>query len=487
MTENKGAEKGHLMDLVKVLVSLIEEKDLFLKGHSERVGALCASFSGKIGLSEEEVENHYLAGLLHDLGMIHMPLEVIHKKGALTREERLLVMKHPLVAEKILSKNKLLMSILPIVRHHHEAFDGSGYPDGLKGEDIPLGSRILKIVDSYDAMISMRPHRKGMGPKEALEVIGGGKGKDFDAHLAREFVAFVHASSGLGGTEGKGRKKERLKEAVSEIVQEFKEGKIQLPHLPRIVHEIQKVAYNPASTVDDLAEVVERDAVISLKLISLGNSSWYRRLEQVYSVKRAIPRLGFRETQGIIIAIAYRDLYEAKGIEYRVLMENLWMHCLASAFAAKAIGEKIGFEDVDKLFLMGLIHDIGKMPLLRVLSERGGDGVGFDLSDVLRVIKKVYPLVSEETLNRWNFGEDFIRVARLQGLTTFNAGTELPVLVANLASNLACHIGYGDGIDNEGDDLTDLESAKRLGLDIDTLEATGKDVGEIVRHSARFF
>ena len=487
MTEAASTKDNHLMDLVRVLVSLIEEKDIFLKGHSERVASTCASFSRKLGLSEEEIEKHYLAGLLHDLGMIHMPLEIIHKEGELAREERRLIKQHPLIAEKILGKNKMLMSILPIVRHHHEAFDGTGYPDGLKGEDIPLGSRILRLADSYDALISTRPHRPGMNSKKAMAHIEKKKGKEFDEILAGEFLAFLRSLSGLTETGRKKQERERLRKTVLDIVQEFKEGKIQLPHLPRIVHEIQKVAYNPASTVEDLARVIERDAVISLKLISLANSSWYRRLERIYSVQRAIPLLGFRETQGIIIAIAYRDLYEAESVEYRVLMENLWMHCLASAFAAKAIGQKIEFEDVDKLFLMGLVHDIGKVPLLKVLSERGQEGKAFNVADVLLVIKKVYPVVSDETLKRWKFGEEFIRVARLQGLTTFNESTEPSVLAVNLASNLACHIGYGDGIDNEEMHLQDLESVKWLGFDSDTLEAMEKEVGEIVRQSAHYF
>lgn len=487
MTEAANTNKDQLMDLVRVLVSLIEEKDIFLKGHSERVASTCASFSRKLGLSEEEIEKHYLAGLLHDLGMIHMPLEIIYKEGDLAREERRLINQHPVIAEKILGKNKMLMPILPIVRHHHEAFDGTGYPDGLKGEDIPLGSRLLRLADTYDALIWTRPHRPGMNPKKATAYIERKKGEEFDEGLAGEFLAFVRSLSGLTETARKKQEREDLRKTVLEIVQEFKEGKIELPHLPRIVYEIRKVAYDPASTVEDLVRVIERDAVISLKLISLANSSWYRRLERIYSVQRAIPLLGFRETQGIIVAIAYRDLYEAEGVEYRVLMENLWMHCLASAFAAKMIGERIDFEDSDKLFLMGLVHDIGKVPLLKVLSERGQKASAFNVADVLLVVKKVYPVVSEETLKRWKFGEEFIRVARLQGLTTFSESTEASVLAVNLANNLACHMGYGDGIDNEEVDLHDLESAERLGFDHDTLEAMEKEVCEIVQQSAHFF
>ncbi|MFZ7111511.1 MAG: HDOD domain-containing protein [Desulfatiglandales bacterium] len=284
----------------------------------------------------------------------------------------------------------------------------------------------------------------------------------------------------------KGKNTDKIKAFVLGIFHEFKEGRIPLPHLPRIVQEIQKVAHSPFSSVDDLAKVIERDAVISLKLIALANSAMYQRLEKICSVRRAFPLLGFRETHGIIIAIAYKDLYNVRSIEYRVLMENLWLHCLASAYAAKAIGEKIR-EDVDKLFLMGLLHDIGKVPILRELSERAMETRAFDLQDVLKMVRTVYPAVSVEILKLWDFPQDFVRMARYQGGPSFDRRTEAPVLVANLASNLASYVGYGDGIDDDHIDIEDLESASLLGLQDDTLEETAREVGEIVRNTAHFF
>ena len=196
--------------------------------------------------------------------------------------------------------------------------------------------------------------------------------------------------------------------------------------------------------------------------------------------------LGFRETHGIIIAIAYKDLYNVRSIEYRVLMENLWLHCLASACAAKAIGEKIQGE-VDKLFLIGLLHDIGKIPLLRELSERTMETRAFNLDDVLAMVRTVYPAVSVEILKRWHFAQDFVRMARYHDPSSFDRQTEIPVLVANLASNLACYVGYGDGIDENHVDLEGLEAASLLGLSADTLEETGREVEEVVRNSAHFF
>ncbi|MBW1722005.1 MAG: HDOD domain-containing protein [Deltaproteobacteria bacterium] len=474
-----------IRDLIQILVSLIEEKDPFLKGHSERVARICVSFGKKLSLPEMEIDNLYLAGLLHDLGMVHLPQGLLRKPVDLTMEEKSLLRQHPVVAERILSKNRHLKEILPIIRQHHEAFDGTGYPDGLKGGAIHLGARILRLADTYDALISTRPQRPGMSPSDAIEEMKRGAGKAFDPDLLKEFISHLKTLSGMTEGGGAAEDEEDLRGMVMDLVEKFREGKIELPHLPRVVQEIQKVAHDPSSGVDDLVKVIERDGVISLKLISLANSSWYRRLEEIYSVRRAIPLLGFRETQGIIMAIAYRDLYEVKGVEYRVVMENLWLHSLASAFAAKAIAEDRKFKDSDRFFLMGLIHDIGKVPLLKALSETA-PAESFDLSDVLSHVAEAYPLVSEETLKRWNFSDEFIHMARRQATLQTDSPLDQACLVINLASHMASWIGYGDGIDHGETELQDLEASKLLGFTPETIAKIGKEVEESVRHSAHF-
>lgn len=486
MAKKEGRKSTDLTGVVRILVSLIEEKDNFLKGHSERVANLCVSFGRKLRLSEKNLENIHIAGLLHDLGMIHLPSEIIQKTGGLTEEERTLVRQHPVAAERILSKDSRLLDVLPIIRQHHESFDGSGYPDGIRGDGIHLGARILKLADTFDALISARPHRAGMSVILALGEIRANSGKAFDPELLDEFYTFVKSVSGLTTGSGEDETKDRLREKMTDIVREFKEGKIDLPHLPRIVHEIQKVAYNPESTVDDLAKVIERDGVISLKLISLANSSWNRRLEEIYSVRRAIPLLGFRETQGIIMTIAYRDLYDVDGVEYKVIMENLWLHSLASAFAAKILAGRLDFKETEKYFLLGLIHDVGKVPLLKAMSETAREE-SFNLADVLAIIREVYPIIGEETLKRWNLSEDFGRIAKLQALPHLDPSIESPVLIIHLASRMACYIGYCDGIDHVDLDLRNTESAKLLKLTPETLKEIGAELEQSVRHAAHFF
>ncbi len=473
-------------ELVETLVSLIEARDPFLRGHAERVAATCASFSAKLELPERDIKNMYLAGLLHNLGMIYLPDELLQWPGRLNEEEWKLVKGHPLISEKILSKNRALKGILPIIRQHHEAFDGSGYPRGLKGEEIHLGARILGIADAYHALTSPRPQRKGMGAKKALQELKKHSGGRFDPHLVQKFIQYVHSVSGIFQDSGAGEAAEPIKKVMLDTIQEFKEGKIKLPHLPRIVNEIQSVAFDPESTVDDLARVIERDGVISMKLISLANSSWYRRMEEIYSVRRAIPLLGFRETQGIIMAIAYRDLYEVKDLEYGVVMENLWIHSLASAHGAAALAKRLAHQDADRYFLLGLLHDIGKVPLLRVFSERRQMLRHIEMGTLLSHIERIYPIISEEILRRWKFGEDAIRVIRFQAPQPVESDAGQDVRIVRLASRLSSYIGYGDGMDPEDVVPGDLDSAKVLGLSSEMLEETAAGVEEAVRRTARF-
>ena len=154
MTITSGQEaENDITGLVKTLVSVIEERDPFMKGHAERVATNCVLFSRQLGLSKMQINQIYLAGLLHDIGIVYIPLEITQKSGELPEEEMDMVKKHPLISEKILSKHDMLKAILPIIRHHHESFDGSGYPDGLKAEEIPIDGILLH--GAYDVLTAL--------------------------------------------------------------------------------------------------------------------------------------------------------------------------------------------------------------------------------------------------------------------------------------------------------------------------------------------
>ncbi len=162
--------EGLLMSFVHSMVSTIDAKDSYTRGHSERVALVARCLGEELGLPTAELSDLYLSGLLHDIGKIGVDDRILRKTDRLEPEEFEQIKLHPLIGYQILCGLKNLQRVLPGVRNHHEAFDGSGYPDGLNGEAIPLMARVLAVADAYDAMGSDRPYRGGM-PLERIEVI----------------------------------------------------------------------------------------------------------------------------------------------------------------------------------------------------------------------------------------------------------------------------------------------------------------------------
>ncbi len=178
-----------LISFVRSLVSSIDAKDPHTRGHSERVALLARRLGEQLGLSAQELDDLALSSLLHDLGKIGVDDRILSKPGRLTREEFQQIKQHPLIGYQILSPLKNLKSILPGVRSHHEAYNGKGYPDRLRGEEIPLMARIISVVDSYDAMATDRPYRKGMPLAELEEIFRRGSGEQWDPRIIDAYFA----------------------------------------------------------------------------------------------------------------------------------------------------------------------------------------------------------------------------------------------------------------------------------------------------------
>jgi diguanylate cyclase (GGDEF)-like protein/putative nucleotidyltransferase with HDIG domain len=179
-----------LMDTVTALAFTIDAKDHYTQGHSQSVSRLAAQIGQQIGLTKEELEEIRLAGILHDIGKIGVPESVLNKPACLTPEEWELMKSHTTLGERILAplKFKAIEAIKKIVRSHHERIDGKGYPDGLSGEDIPLGARIVTIADCFDTLISDRAYKKACPLQEAIDELRRGRGTQFDAKLLDAFL-----------------------------------------------------------------------------------------------------------------------------------------------------------------------------------------------------------------------------------------------------------------------------------------------------------
>ena len=157
--------------VVLSLARSIEAKHPLMNGHSDRIAKYAVHLGSSVGLPEEELQELRIACLLHDVGKVAVPDEILLKPAALNAEETEIVRQHPVIGESICAPLKSLRRILPVIRHHHERMDGSGYPDGLCGYEIPLMARILQIADIYDALITDRPYREALSSQEALETL----------------------------------------------------------------------------------------------------------------------------------------------------------------------------------------------------------------------------------------------------------------------------------------------------------------------------
>lgn len=170
------------------LVETIEARDPYTRQHSHRASRYAVSIAESMNCIREDVDKLKVSGLLHDIGKIGTPDKILMKPGKLSEEEYDVIKKHPVTGSNIIGRLGMWLDEQTIIRHHHERFDGKGYPDGLKGEEIPLLSRILAVADVYDALTSDRSYRKKMEDKEALKIIRENSGSQFDPKVVEAFL-----------------------------------------------------------------------------------------------------------------------------------------------------------------------------------------------------------------------------------------------------------------------------------------------------------
>ncbi len=188
---------------VRALARAIEVKDPYTYGHSERVTDYAVVIAREMGIDDWDMRNIKYAAALHDIGKLGIAGQILNKPGALTEEEFLHVKTHPQMGDSIMEPVSFLREPREIILHHHERFDGNGYPDGLKGEEIPLGARILAVADSFEAMMSDRPYRKALDLHHAITEIRTNSGTQFDPEVVQAFVRALEKGESEAGLTAK--------------------------------------------------------------------------------------------------------------------------------------------------------------------------------------------------------------------------------------------------------------------------------------------
>jgi HD-GYP domain-containing protein (c-di-GMP phosphodiesterase class II) len=188
----------YYLNTMRAMALALENRNEFMRFHSSRVAKMARALGRELGLDTEEIDCLEIGGLLHDFGNIGIRVEVLNKIGDLTTEEFEHVKSHTVIAERILEPIGKLETVVKYIRFHHERVDGKGYPDGLKGDRIPLGARILALCEAFVAMTSERPHRPALPPEKAAEEILRGAGTQFDPALVPRFVAVIRREAESG-------------------------------------------------------------------------------------------------------------------------------------------------------------------------------------------------------------------------------------------------------------------------------------------------
>lgn len=175
--------------VVAALARAVEAKDSYTELHTERVATSARELARSAGVPAGKLDDIFLGGLIHDIGKIGVPDSLLGKPGPLTANELAVMRSHVIVGGEIVGPLRSAAGVLPIIRHHHERWDGAGYPDRLAGEEIPLPARIVAVCDAFDAMVSARPYRPSLGTERALEILRAGAGTQWDPEMVALFLA----------------------------------------------------------------------------------------------------------------------------------------------------------------------------------------------------------------------------------------------------------------------------------------------------------
>ncbi len=414
----RGEQLAGLLDgLVASLVHALEIRQPVEVGHSTRVAHYALAIAHELGVPEEDRITLRLGALLHDVGKLTLPGLVLGKPAELTEEEYAIARAHTTRGYRLLSGVAGLREVRDIVRWHHEAYDGSGYPDGLRGGQIPLLARIVAVAETYDAMTSPRPYQTPVSHEEALAKLTEAAGKQFDP----EVVAAL----------------ERLR--VHQNIWKTLERSDNLPVISAVLTRALELLCTPQPDFEELAQVLGSDPGFVTRILRYVNSARFGLLTQVTDIRRALVVLGMRQIYRIVVAASTRDVLSTDELR------DLWEHSLTTAFAAETIAVSAPSVLPNEAFLAGLLHDLGKVVLCRAFPSAYRKVLALEEHGVMSYIAETlvfganHAEVGAWLAKRWDLPDSI--VTALEKHHSFAVAAEPLVAVVALADQAAHTVG----------------------------------------------
>ncbi len=318
--------------LVRTIADALEAKDEYVYGHARRVSGYASAIGRRMRLEVAMLEQISLAAFLHDIGKIGTPDHVLLKPAAFTEEERMLVQLHPERGARMLAGTPGMEDVTTVVRYHHEHFDGSGYPEGLRGEQIPLASRIILVADAYDAMTNPRPFRQAFSHEKAVEQLLEGAGSHFDPEVVRAFCGL---------------------QALALIRRAISQGSWGGNLSPLPIHlELDELS------PDEITEEIKKDPALAASVLRAANTKGETGVPCV-SIETACERLGDPSLRQLIKE-------SCSGKKRDLDFSRLREHSVRCAVAAELLARQTKLIEPDVAYSLGLLHDLGEW-LLSIL------------------------------------------------------------------------------------------------------------------------
>jgi response regulator RpfG family c-di-GMP phosphodiesterase len=337
-----GRMKEMTRGFVRAIADALEAKDEHTHGHSRRVRSYSSAVGRRMGLGEEALEQLSLAAFLHDIGKIGVPDRILLKPGPLTHEETAQMRRHARRGARMLTGIVGLEGAADAVLHHHEHFDGTGYPEGLSGERIPLLSRIIHVTDAYDAMTSPRPFREALTHEEAIARLSEGAGAGFDPEVVRTFVEF---------------------EPLARIRRTVAESPVAATH---------EVFDDARPSFGELTEKVSCEPLLAARVLHAANAMRGVRSADLDAACSSLGLAGLREV------VSGGGSWGENGA---FLSDEFWEHSLRAAEAARLIAEQTCILEPKAAYTLGLLHDVGQALLASLFPATAAVLAGLEVEE----------------------------------------------------------------------------------------------------------